>query len=174
MPMHYPSDEILRTERLTLIRLRPAHVPALIGLWTDPEVTRFLGGPREKASLAAGLEQEARNPEPAAYDLWPLVETATGSVIGHCGLLDKDIEGVAEVELVYVLAVLFWGKGYATEIGSALKRYAVAERGLKRLVSLIDPGNAASERVAMKIGMHLEKEIIRPGGFPRRLFVVEA
>jgi ribosomal-protein-alanine N-acetyltransferase len=169
-----PADEILQTERLILTRLRPEHVPALVDLWTDPEVTRFLGGPRERTSLAADLEKDARKTRPEAYDLWPLVEKSTGNVVGHCGLLDKDIEGKAEIELVYVLAASFWGKGYATEIGLALKRYSFAERGLKRLVSLIEPSNGASERVAVKVGMHMEKEIVRPGGFPRRLFVVEA
>jgi ribosomal-protein-alanine N-acetyltransferase len=168
------SEGILQTERLILTRLRPAHVPALVDLWTDPEVTRHMGGPRERVSLAADLEKDARNPPPGKFDLWVLVEKATGDVVGHCGLLDKDVEGAVEIELVYVLAASAWGKGYATEIAAGLKHYAFGDLGLKRLISLIEPSNSASERVAIKTGMHLEREIIRPGGGARRLYAIEA
>jgi RimJ/RimL family protein N-acetyltransferase len=168
------SDEILRTRRLILTRLRPPHVPALVDIWTDPDVTRHLGGPRERAHLSADLEKDAQNPPPGKYDLWVLLEKATGNVVGHCGLLDKDVEGTVEIELVYVLAVSAWGKGYSTEIAAGLKDYAFTNLGLKRLISLIEPSNGASERVAIKTGMHLEREIVRPGGAIRRIYAVEA
>ena len=44
--------------------------------------------------------------------------------------------------------------------------------GLDRLVSLIEPGNAASERVARKVGMALERETVRPGGKVMRVYAV--
>ena len=171
-----PNDplEILQTRRLILTRLQSAHVPALVDLWTDPEVTRFMGGPREPASLRENLEETARDPWKDKYDLWVLVEKASGAVIGHCGLLDKEVEGAAEIELVYVLAATSWGKGYAAEIAAALKEYAFQTLGLKRLISLIEPGNKRSERVALKTGMRLEREVIRPGGAVRLLYAVNA
>ena len=67
-----------------------------------------------------------------------------------------------------------WGQGYATEIGQAILRLAFTKMGLMRLVALIAPGNQSSERVAIKVGMHFEKEIIRPGGTIRKLYIVEA
>lgn len=57
-----------------------------------------------------------------------------------------------------MLATSAWGQGYATEIGRPLKRYAFEERGLGRNVALIEPENASSERVALKMGMTLERE----------------
>jgi ribosomal-protein-alanine N-acetyltransferase len=169
MPM-----EILQTRRLILTRLQSAHVPALADLWTDPEVTRFMGGPREPASLRENLEETAQDPWKDKYDLWVLVEQASGAVIGHCGLLDKEVEGTPEIELVYVLATAAWGKGYASEIAAALKDYAFQNLGLRRLVSLIEPDNRRSERVAVKTGMRLEREVIRPGGAKRLLYAVTA
>jgi RimJ/RimL family protein N-acetyltransferase len=44
---------------------------------------------------------------------------------------------------------------------------------LKRVVALIEPENRASERVAVKIGMSLEREVVRPGGERRKLYVIE-
>jgi SAM-dependent methyltransferase len=41
------------------------------------------------------------------------------------------------------------------------------------LIALIEPGNDASERVAQKIGMQMERETIRPGGATRCVYAVE-
>jgi len=58
-------------------------------------------------------------------------------------------------------------------MAEALKLYALKTLGHKRLVALVDPENTSSEQVAKKIGMRLEKEVVRPGGEIRLLFVVE-
>lgn len=159
----------IETARLLLRDMRADDVPSLVALWSDAEVTRYMGGPRKPVSLRETFEETlAHGPDP--YDLYPVLELATGAVIGHCGLLDKDIEGVVEIELVYVLARAFWGRGYATEIASAIVADASGRQGLTRLVALIEPGNAASERVATKVGMALEKQVVRPGGRLMRLY----
>jgi ribosomal-protein-alanine N-acetyltransferase len=167
------SPIILETERLTLRHQQASDVAPLVDLWADPDVTRYMGGPRGRAWLQSAFEETARDPYAERYDLWPLVEKETGQVIGHCGLLDKEVEGRPEIELTYVLASSAWGKGYATEIGQALKGYAFEEMGLGRLIALIEPENSASERVAEKVGMRLEKEVVRPGGELRRVYAVE-
>jgi len=168
-----PNLTILETPRLRLRRTRHPDIPSLIALWTDPEVTRHMGGPREESLLTRVFTEAAEDPFAERYDLWPVEEKITGEVIGDCGLLQKEIEGVNEIELVYVIARSRWGRGYATEMAEALKQYAVETLGHKRLVALVDPENTASERVAKKIGMQLEKEVVRPGGDIRRLFVLE-
>jgi ribosomal-protein-alanine N-acetyltransferase len=164
---------ILETPRLRLRRTRRADIPALIALWTDPEVTRFMGGPREEATLSKVFGEAADDPFAEVYDLWPVEEKASGEVIGDCGLTLKEIEGMDEIELVYVFSHSRWGRGYATEMAQALKHHAFDTLGLRRIVSLIDPENAGSHRVAEKAGMKLEKEVVRPGGNVRRLYVVE-
>jgi ribosomal-protein-alanine N-acetyltransferase len=87
--------------------------------------------------------------------------------------LEKEIDGRREVELVYVLRKVFWGKGYATEAAIALKDYAFQKLALKRLVSLIDPENSASQRVATKVGMHYVRDTVRPGERVLRVYVAE-
>jgi RimJ/RimL family protein N-acetyltransferase len=164
---------ILETGRLILRYQQASDVPSLIDLWADPDVTRYMGGPRDRAWLQSEFQETAHDPCAERYDLWPVVEKETGRVVGHCGLLDKEVEGRTEIELIYVLASSAWGKGYATEMGRALKRHAFEERGIERLIALIEPENAASERVAAKIGMRLEKEVVRPGGAVRKLYAVE-
>jgi len=164
---------ILETKRLILRYQQASDVVFLVDLWADPEVTRYMGGPRDRDWLQSGFEETAQDPYAERYDLWPVIEKETGQVVGHCGLLDKEVEGRTEIELIYVLASSAWGKGYATEMGQALKRYAFEEMGIGRLIALIEPENTASERVAVKIGMRVEKEVIRPGGEVRKVYAVE-
>ena len=163
----------LATDRLLLRPQAAEDAPALVALWTDPGVTRHMGGPRDRAFLEAEFAKTAADPARERFDLWPVVEKASGRVVGHCGLLDKEIEGRLEIELVYVIAESSWGRGYATEIAIAVRDHAVRTMGIGRLVALIDPANAGSERVALKAGFRLDREVTRPGGPTKRLYVFE-
>jgi ribosomal-protein-alanine N-acetyltransferase len=163
---------VLETARLRLRPLRPSDLPFLVGLWTDPAVRRCLGGPRDRGELARAFEQSARDPEAEKFDLWPVEERQSARLVGHCGLLEKQVEGRPEIELVYLIAAPFWGRGYASEIAVALRDQALGPFGLGRLIALIHPENPASEKVALRVGMRLEREIVRPGGAPRRLYVL--
>lgn len=166
------SMTILTTERLCLKRLQPPDVLPLINLWCDPGVARFMGGARDRAELESGFAQDVKDPFAEQYDLWPVIEKNSGKVVGHCGLLEKEAAGNSEIELIYVFCQAAWGKGFASEIGKALIQYAFEIMNIDRLIALIEPENSASERVAVKIGMHFEKEILRPGGLIKKMYVI--
>ncbi len=131
-----------------------------------------MGGPRDFTDIRVVLEEEARAGTQAEIALWPVVEKASGRVIGHCGLLEKNVDNQSEIELIYVLASDSWGKGYATEAASVLRDYAFDQLGLQRIIALIDPGNPASARVAEKIGMEYERETRRPSGKIMRVYSI--
>ena len=164
----------IETVRLIIRPLEAKDAKALARMWTDPEVTRHMGGPRIFEEVRNNLLADAGQPTPPRFDLWPLVEKATGRVVGHCGLLDKDVDGHREIELVYVLAKDVWGQGYATEAAIALRDYAFKDLGLLRLIALIEPENAASARVAEKVGFRFEQATMRPGGAVRHVYSLQA
>lgn len=164
---------ILQTKRLRLKRLEKSDILALTNIWCDPEVTQFMGGPRERVKLEDIFKEDVKDPFGEVYDLWPVEEKKTAKTIGHCGLLEKEVKGNPEIELIYVFSSAAWGKGYAIEIGTAIKRFAFDEMGITRLIALIDPENKASERVALKIGMQFESELVRSEGVKRMIYVVE-
>lgn len=151
----------LKTERLLIRNIQSSDIPGLVEIWTDAEVTRFMGGPRDKDFLNQTFSEDVEAGQPETYDLWPVVELASNHVIGHCGLLEKEVDGQPEIELTYVLHKSAWGKGYATEAAIALRDYAFGPCQLERLIALIDRANRGSERVAQKVGMSLEKEVLR-------------
>lgn len=165
---------VLETDRLLLKRLQSGDVTSLVELWTDPQVTFHMGGPRDKEWLISEFEKAAGEPFAEQYDLWPLVEKRTGKVVGHCGLLEKDVDGKAEIEINYIIAKTAWGNGFASEVARELIQYAFHKMKLVRLIALIEPENIGSEIVAKKVGMHLERETIRPGGAIRKVYAIEA
>jgi len=163
----------IETDRLVIKSNQEVDLEPLAALWADPEVTRYMGGPRNYEEILKILIEDAEvNPQPA-FDLWPVVEKETGHIIGTGGILEKDIDGRNQYEVIYVLAKSAWGKGFATELASTLKDYAFNELGLKRITALIDADNQRSEMVATKIGLRYEKDTVRPNGKKMLLFALD-
>ncbi len=160
----------LETERLLIRSLQVTDAPTLAKLWADPRVTKYMGGPRSYDDLYESFIKDAQVKLTPKIDLWPVVEKSTGQIIGHCGILDKNVDGKTEYELIYVLAKSVWGKGYATETATSIKNYAFQRLGLRRIIALIDPQNKVSELVAVKVGLHYEKDTKRPSGKKMRVF----
>jgi ribosomal-protein-alanine N-acetyltransferase len=162
----------IETDRLIVRSNQLVDSEPLAALWADPDVTYYMGGARNYGEiLKLSREYAQLNPQPA-FDLWPVIEKETGQIIGTGGILEKDIDGSNQYEVIYVLAKSAWGKGFATELASSLKDYAFDDLGLKRVTALIDPGNLKSERVATKIGLRYEKDTVRPNGKIMRLFAL--
>jgi RimJ/RimL family protein N-acetyltransferase len=65
-----------------------------------------------------------------------------------------------------------WGRGYATEATLALRDWALGERRLTRLISLIQHENVRSFRVAERLGEQYERDVEVRGKLSR-LYAVE-
>ena len=74
-----------------------------------------------------------------------------------------EVSGERVVELGYDFRSDCWNRGYATEAACAVRDFAFDILCLPRLVSLIQPGNPASERVAQKVGLTSTGRIERDG-----------
>ena len=151
----------LESDRLLLRNMKSTDSKFFIDLWTNPDVTEFMGGPRDKGKMLDAVKEVLDDPYLEEYDLWILTEKESNQPIGHCGLLSKSVEGRDEVEVIYVIDKPYWGKGYASEICKMLISYAFEDKKLNRVIALINPKNKGSESVALKNGMNLEKEVLR-------------
>jgi RimJ/RimL family protein N-acetyltransferase len=147
------EDTILKTERLVLRYQRKSDIKFLVDLWMDEDMTRYTGGPREKLALVEEFRRIAGEPRKEEYDLWPIELKSTHELIGYAGLIPKEIRGQEYLELNYYIDKAKWGKGYAREMAGKLVAYAFADKGLERLIAIIDPENEASKAVARAIGM---------------------
>ena len=151
--------DILETDRVRLRHFVPTDLDALFALYRDPEIRQYF--PEGTLSYAETKEELEwfLNGHPAhpALGLWATIDKATGDFIGRCGLLPWVIDDQNEVEVAYLLAKPYWGQGLATEIAQALVTYSFTTLNLSRLICMMYPANKASERVAQKMGMTLEK-----------------
>jgi len=152
------TAKVLETARLILRRLTTDDLDHLFTLYHSPEVRKYYS---EGIPSYEETRQELEwmiNTCYAKYGfgMWATIHKPTGKFIGRCGLTPMDIEGHEEIEVGYMLAKEYWGQGLATEAAQAIMQYGFEYAGLARLICVINPGNQASSRVALKIGMALE------------------
>jgi ribosomal-protein-alanine N-acetyltransferase len=171
---------MLETERLLLRGPEPSDLDGYASVFGDPEVVRFLGmGRQTREESSAAIERMMRHWERHGIGLFSVVRKSDERLLGRAGFLlwdserwvhamREDLDGPLETEIGWTLGSAFWNRGYATEAALACRDWALGERGLTRLVSVIAPGNLASIRVAEKIGETLERMDL-PGPFHRRM-----
>jgi RimJ/RimL family protein N-acetyltransferase len=152
LTVHIPT---LETRRLVLRGQGIADLDDLLAMWSDPEVTRHIGGkPREREEVWARLLRNVGHWTLAGHGIWQIRERATDRFVGEVGLADfkRDLafsfDGAPEG--AWVLARWAHGQGYATEAMTAALAWSAPAH--PRTVCIIDVGNAASLRVAAKLG----------------------
>lgn len=150
---------ILETEHLVFRPLTLDDLDSLTILYADPEVMRFLGGPRSRDEVQRVLNRYIREYQIYGHSFFATILKSDGRFIGQCGLLHQEVEEQQEIELGYVLSRPYWQHGLAVEGVQALKDYGLQQLGFPRVVSLIPPENRASIHIAEKVGMRYERDI---------------
>jgi ribosomal-protein-alanine N-acetyltransferase len=149
----------LRTPRLEIRDYTLEDADDVARVLGDPRVGLREGqGPMTRAEALAWLQEEIEYRRRDGTGRYAVVLRETGEVVGGCGLVRRELAEGVEIELGYHLRSDLWGRGLATEAARACLDEA-RERGLGRVVAFIVPGNARSERVALKIGMRPEREL---------------
>jgi RimJ/RimL family protein N-acetyltransferase len=92
----------------------------------------------------------------------PVIERATGSMVGYSGVDVFEFEGQRRLEFGYRLVPGARGQGYATEAGLALLSLA-EETFVGEILAMIDPRNAQSQNVARKLGFAFWKQAVVNG-----------
>jgi len=166
------DDVILKTERLLLRYQRKTDVSFLVDLWTDEDMTKYTGGPRNKNEMIEEFERIASEPQKEEYDLWPIELKKSHELIGYAGLTPKEIKGTDYIELNYFIAKNYWRNGYAKEIAMALIKYGFEGKGLIKLIAIINPENEPSKIVAEKVGMKYWINEVRSGK-EKSIYIIE-
>ena len=150
------------TARLTFREMQPGDQDAMHQLLGDPAVMWVYPHPYSRERVADWIEANRRTYRDLGFGLWILSLRDTGEFVGECGLTPQALETGREIELGYHVLPRFQGRGLATEAAIACRAFARDVARLDRIVSLIDPRNAASQRVAAKVGLVLEGEVRVP------------
>lgn len=156
--MTAPLPDTLRSARLVLRRPRLDDLEAYVAYYTGPR-TAGVGGPKPRAVVVERFLAMAGQWALRGFGRYAITDGGTG--FGHAGVMQVDEADAPE------LTWTLWdgareGQGYATEAARAVLD---AWRG-PDLVVRVDPGNAASLRVAAKLGFVPDPDAVPPAHLP--------
>jgi RimJ/RimL family protein N-acetyltransferase len=150
------------TERLELRPPVESDRARFVALFQDEDFMVFSDGVHGIASAHARFDQMLKNARAIPFAKQPLIERATGTIIGYAGVAWFDFEGERRLEFGWRLVPEARGHGYATEAGRALLEIA-AESFHGEVLAMIDPANTPSQNVAGKLGFTFWKQAIIDG-----------
>ena len=155
------DDFRLETERLVLRPFTTHDLDAIHEVLSDPVSMQYYPAPFSREKSRRWIEWNLAHYRDDGHGLWALEERTTGELVGDCGLIPQVVDGEREVEVGWHVRRDKQRRGLATEAARECVRYAFEELGRTRLISLIRPENLPSRRVAEKLGMTVEKEVVR-------------
>jgi RimJ/RimL family protein N-acetyltransferase len=163
---------VIETERLNLREVDEGDAAFILELLNDTDFVRYVAdrGVRTLEDARRYVSEKfvegyRRN----GYGFWLVEPKESKTPAGICGLVKRD--GLPDVDVGYAFLPPFRSKGYAYESAAAVLAYARDVVGLKRLLAITDPDNAASIRVLEKLGMRFERMVsLSPGEPEVRLF----
>jgi len=159
----------LSSDRLILRAPREGDLDAYAEMSADPDVMRFLGDghvfTREESwrSLAFLIGHWHLR----GFGMWCVARRGDDRMIGRAGFFQP--EGWPGFEIGWTFARPAWGHGYATEAARCALRHGRDVMRRDEVISVIHPDNAASIRVAERIGeRYLRTETVN--GQPRSIY----
>ena len=150
------SAPVLETERLILRQPQSEDFEPWVQFHADEEVMRFLGGVQGPELTWRAVCTMTGSWTIEGFSMFSIIEKQTGDWIGRLGPWRPN--GWPGTEIGWGLARSAWGKGYATEAALAVRGFERARLGKTGVVSYIHHGNAASARVAARLGAWVDEE----------------
>ncbi len=129
------------------------------GLFTryaqDSEVTKYLVWKPHKniTETTAFVESCIKGWDEGRRFAWVVTRKEDNALLGMIELRIAD----NQADFGYVLARDAWGRGYATEMATAVVSWAMAKPEIQRVWATCDCDNCASSRVLEKAGLKFEK-----------------
>jgi RimJ/RimL family protein N-acetyltransferase len=152
------TPPVLETSRLILRGWQRRDLEPHAEMSADPQVMRYIGDGRvhDRGQSWREVALHIGHWVLRGYGQWALERKEDGASLGRAGLWNPP--GWPGLEVGWKLAREAWGQGYATEAGEAAIEWAWATLDADRLISLIQPGNERSVRVAERLGMRRTDE----------------
>ena len=116
----------------------------------------MLGGTRSRKQAEEHVHAFAQQYAKTGFTLWAVQQKTDGQWIGRAGLWPLD--ATEEVQLGYVIARPYWGKGIATEASAVCLDFGFRELALELIAAITVSENGASLRVMKKLGFKFVRE----------------
>ena len=150
---------IIETKRLILRPFTIDDLSSLHSIFSDAETMAYYPAPFNVEQTKSWIKRNLERYQVDGFGLWGVVLKENNQLIGDCGLVNQTVAGKTEVEIGYHINKNFWSKGFATEAAKSCMEYGFHTLGLNKLISIIDPKNHPSIRVAEKIGFTKQQDL---------------
>lgn len=91
------------------------------------------------------------------HSFWFIIRKTDRAVVGLCDFKNMSDEN-NEVEIGYGLGKDFEGEGYMTEAVKVFCNWALAQKGICRIIAETEKGNKKSENVLKRVGFKVYKQ----------------
>jgi RimJ/RimL family protein N-acetyltransferase len=168
-PVPVAAVPVVRTKRLVLRGWEAGDIPAYTQMALRPEMSRYTGSPRSESAVWGMFAHQIGHWALNGFGMWLAHDRVTGEFVGRAGLYRE--HGWPGLEAAWTIRPERWGEGLATEAGAVAVEYAFTYLDADRVISIIHPENAASIRVAEKLGLSFAEATER-GGDPRHIYAL--
>jgi len=155
---NYHNLDSIQTARCLLRPIHFSDAPAILHLYSNPQVIRFTEHhfPMQNLDEAEySVHFYERGYREGWMYRWGVVLLETNKLIGTAGLhrINRDHRYCS---IGYEIDSPHWNKGLSTEVVRALTRYGFIQLNLNRIEAELIPQNVASARVLQKNGYRYE------------------
>jgi len=140
----------IETDRLVLRQLEDADVERMVELANHIEIARNLATMPHPYGIEDARTFIARISGLKIGQAFGIVEKASGDLIGTAGW--GPMEEGGPIDFGYWIGLDYWGKGYATEAGSAVLTHAFCIGRVDEIITDCRIDNPGSRRVLDKLG----------------------
>lgn len=144
----------LYTKRLVLEGLNLSHSEAIVGFRSREEVYKYFKNPHKISIEEHNAWFENRYLADETRLDFVIKLESSGEIVGTCGISDLNISD-GSMEVSYLLAPDFQGKGYASEAVNALIEYGFLKWGIKCVFATIHKDNKPSIKFVEKLNFQL-------------------
>jgi len=124
-----------------------------VRLECDPEMMRYIGGPRLEADVRAAHKRRLDLMEKGEAHMYTVVADDSGEVLGTIGIWKIDWKGPQAYEMGWFVLPAYQGKGVATEAARQIIAQARSDPEVHSVHAYPAVTNAASNAIARKLGM---------------------
>lgn len=120
-------------------------------LLSDPNVTKYIGGPFSRPQVLRRLRTERAILRLHNIQYWPAFLLDTGELIGYCGLRPYKPSG-KKYEMGILIKKNYWNKGYSIEAAQAIIRYAFSNLKATELIAVHNSSNSHAKSLLLRLG----------------------